>query len=313
MIHGIFAGITWALETVFLGIALHMSPFLSTEQAAFLAPFISTFLHDLCSGIIMLTYNTLRGNFKNLCRIFKLSDFKWLVVASAIGGPVGMTGYVLAVHFMGTSVGAVASAVYPAIGTALAYVFLKEKVKWYQWIFLGITMLGVYGLSYTPSLNIKNFWVGLLGAFMCAFGWGIEAVILAKCLKNPDIKNEYALNIRQITSALIYGTIIIPALKGWKFTIGLVEDDNGFLLPTIAIAALFASISYLFYYKAIANIGAAKAMALNISYTAWAIVFSVIILRDYSVLNPLTIICAAIVVICGIFATTDMKKLFRSD
>ena len=102
------------------------------------------------------------------------------------------------------SVGAVASAVYPAIGTLLACFFLKERVKWYQWIFLLATLLGVYGLSYSPTLNVENFWIGLIGAFMCAFGWGIEAVVLAKCLKDTTIKSEYALNIRQATSALIY-------------------------------------------------------------------------------------------------------------
>ena len=146
---------------------------------------------------------------------------------------------------------------------------------------------------------------------MCAFGWGIEAVILAKCLKNPNIKNEYVLNIRQITSAMIYGLIILPVLKGWSVTIEILKGNSGLIIPTIAIAALFASISYMFYYRAIVRIGAAKAMALNITYTAWAIIFSVLILKDKSMLNPLTIGCAAIVVICGIFAATDIKKLFK--
>ena len=246
-------------------------------------------------------------------RVFKDKSLKWLILASAIGGPIGMTGYVLAVNHMGASVGAVASAVYPAIGTVLSYFFLKEKVKWYQWISLGLTLLGVYGLSYSPSVNIENFWLGLLGAFLCAFGWGIEAVILAKCFKNPAIKNEYALTVRQITSASIYGMILIPALHGWEFTIHLLEGDSAMLFLTIAAAALCATVSYLFYYKTIAKIGAAKAMALNITYTAWAIVFTVIILRDFSIFNPLTILCAVVVVICGLFAATDIKALFAKQ
>ena len=54
MITGLAAGIFWALDTVILGIALAMTPFVSTEQAVFLAPFVSTFIHDFCSGIWML-------------------------------------------------------------------------------------------------------------------------------------------------------------------------------------------------------------------------------------------------------------------
>ena len=310
MLTGLLAGVAWALETVVLGIALSMSPFLSTEQAVLLAPFVSTFLHDAFSGLFLLIYNLIRGKAKELFGVFKSSSLKWVLLASAIGGPIGMTGYVLAVNYMGASVGAVASAVYPAIGTLLAYIFLKERVAWYQWIFLILTLFGVYGLSYSPSLNVENFWLGLLGAFMCAFGWGIEAVILAKCLKDPNIKSEYALNIRQLTSALIYGVIILPILGGWKFTIGLFSGGTGILLPTVAVAALCATVSYLLYYTTIGKIGASKAMALNITYTAWAIIFTIIILRDYSVLNPLTLLCASVVVICGILAATDMKTLF---
>ena len=221
-----------------------------------------------------------------------------------------MTGYVMAVNYMGASIGAVASAIFPAIGTILAYFFLKEKMKWYQWVFLIFTLLGVYGLSYSPDLQIANFWLGLLGALMCAFGWGIEAVILAKSLTDPEVTDEYALQIRQTTSALFYGIVILPVLKGWGFTASLVTTGTGWLLPTIAIAGFFATISYLFYYKAIAQIGASKAMALNVTYCAWAIVFTVLILGDTSVLTVSTVVCALVVLVCGIFAAADFKEIF---
>lgn len=309
MLSGIFAGITWALETVILGIALASSPFVSTEEAVFLAPFVSTFLHDAFSSLYMLIYNAIRGEIKNIGSVLRSKSFKWIVLASAIGGPVGMTGYVLAVKYMGASVGAVASAVYPAVGTVLAYFFLKEKVRWYQWIFLIITLGGVYGLSYSPNVAVENFWLGLLGVFMCAFGWGIEAVILAKCFKDSSIKNSHVLWIRQTTSALIYGVIIIPILGGIRFTINLFAENLTTLIPIIAAAALSATVSYLLYYKAISSLGASKAMVLNITYTAWAIFFTVTIVRDTRVLNPLTLICTGIVIICGIASATDLKKL----
>ena len=282
---GILAGITWALETVVLGIALAMTPFVSTEQAVFLAPFVSTFLHDACSAIWAAIYNGLRGNMSHVWKALCTKSGKFVVVASVIGGPVGMTGYVLAVSYMGASIGAVASAIFPAIGAVLAYFFLKEKMQWYRWIFLLITLLGVYGLSWSPELEMSNFALGVAGALMCAFGWGIEAVILAKCLQDAEVKDEYALQIRQTTSALVYGIVILPVLKGWGFTAQLFTGGSGWLFLTIALAALFATVSYLFYYKAIAAIGASKAMALNVSYSAWAIVFSVLIFRDTSILT----------------------------
>lgn len=305
MLAGIIAGITWALETVILGKALGLDPL----AAMALATFVSTFLHDACSAIWSFFYNAVRGNLKNVWKAFKTKSGKWVVAAAVIGGPVGMTGYVMAVKYMGASIGAVASAIFPAIGSVLAYVFLKEKMKWHQWIFLLITLAGVYGLSYSPDLAISNFWLGLLGAAMCSFGWGIEAVILAKCLNDPEVTDEYALQIRQTTSALTYGIIILPLLKGWGVTVDLFTQKSGWVLPLIAVAALFATVSYLFYYKAISQIGASKAMALNVTYTAWAILFTVILFGDTSVLSPLTIICALVVLVCGIFAAADFKEI----
>ena len=311
--YGIFAGVTWAVETIVIGIALGMTPFVSTEQAVFLAPFVSTFIHDFFSAVWAMIYNGARGNLKNVWKAFRTRSGKFVALAAVIGGPIGMTGYVMAINYMGASVGAVASAIFPAVGAILAFFFLKEKMQWYRWVLLLITLLGVYGLSYSPELNISNFWLGVCGALMCAFGWGIEAVILAKCMQDEEVKDEYALEIRQTTSALVYGIVILPVLKGWGFTVTLFTGKTGWLIPVIIIAAFFATVSYLCYYRAIATIGASKSMALNITYVAWAIVFTVVILRDTSVLTPTTVICSLIVIVCGIFAAADFKELFSKN
>lgn len=311
MLQGLIAGILWAAATVFLSVALNMLSINSASQVISFAPFIGTFLHDVLSALLLLLYNVLMGNLKELFSVFKNPNFKWLLLASIIGGPVGMTGYVMSVNYLGASIGAVASAIYPAIGTLLACTFLKEKVRWYQWIFLLFTLCGVYGLSYSPGVAIDNIWLGLLGTCMCAFGWGVEAVILAKCFRNPTIKNEYALTIRQTVSALVYGFIILPLMDCSPFARNLFTGNVRLFWPTIAIAALCATISYLFYYKAISKIGASKAMALNITYTAWAILFTVVIIGDASGVNLKTVILAVIVVVCGILAAVDIKKLFN--
>jgi len=204
MIAGILAAITWAIETLTIGTAMAMSPFVSTEPAILLAPFVSTFLHDFFSAIWACAYNGIRGNLANVIKALKTKSGKFVILAAIIGGPVGMTGYVLSINNMGAAIGAVASAVFPAIGAVLAYFFLKEKMQWYRWILLIVTILGVYGLSYSPEINITNFWLGFAGTLMCAFGWGIEAVILAKSMQDPEVTDEIALQIRQTTSAVVY-------------------------------------------------------------------------------------------------------------
>ena len=310
MFAGMIAGMAWAVETIVLGIALAMTPFVHTEQAVLLAPFVSTFLHDAFSALWACIYNGIRGRLPDVVKALKTKSGKFVMLAAVIGGPVGMTGYVLSVANMGASIGAVASAVYPAIGAVLAYFFLKEKMQWYRWVFLLLSLLGVYGLSYTPEISIRNFSLGFLGTLMCAFGWGTEAVIIAKSVRDGAVKNEIALQIRQMTSALVYGVIILPIMNGWGFTLDLFSQ-TGWHIPMIAIAAFFATISYLFYYRAISRIGASKAMALNITYSAWAVIFSIIFLGDHSLLNPVNLICTMAVLVFGILAGADYKDFIR--
>ena len=103
-----------------------MAPFVSTEQAIFLAPFVSTFIHDAFSALWATLYNGVRGNLKNVYKAaFKTKSGKFVMLAAVIGGPIGMTDYVLAINYMGASIGAVASAVFPAIGAILAACLLS--------------------------------------------------------------------------------------------------------------------------------------------------------------------------------------------
>lgn len=311
MVIGIFAGVTWALETVVLGIALASDFIVLSAEGAALAPLVCTFFHDAFSAIFLWVYLTVKGEAKEVLKVFKLSDFKWLLIASAVGGPIGMTGYVMAVNYMGSSVGAIASAVYPAIGGVLAFVFLKQKLKWYQWIFLALTLLGVFGISYSPNIAVSNLGIGLLGAFMCAFGWGIEGVILSKCMKNEGVKSDYALVIRQSTSAVIYGLFILPIFNAYKFTSQFFAPENAGVLAVIALAALCATVSYLLYYKTIAKKGVAKAMALNITYTAWATLFTVIVFNNFQLLNATTLGCGSLIVVCSVLSATDLSVFKR--
>ena len=311
MLAGILAGLTWAIDTVILGVALSMTSFTSTAQAAVLAPFVSTFLHDFFAALTATIYNGVRGKLPDVWKALKSKSGRGIVIAAIIGAPVGMTGYVMAVNYMGASVGAVATAIFPAIGAVLAVIFLKEKMQWYRWVLLALTILGVCGLNFSADIAVENILLGALGALMCAFGWGIEAVILAKCFKDGGVKREYALQIRQSTSALVYGVILLPILKGWGFTLNLFTSGTGWLIPTIALAALFATISYLCYYNSISRIGASKSMALNITYAAWAVVFTILLLRDYTLLKPLPIICTVAVIVCGLLAAADIKELIK--
>ena len=305
MFDGLLAGLLWGLDTVILGIALARTPFVSTEAAVFLAPFVSTFIHDFFSSLWMLLYTGVRGEFSNVLRALRSKSGKFIVLAALIGGPVGMTGYVLSIKYIGAAYTAIISSLFPAVGALFSYIFLKEKMKPYQLIGLFVSIGGVIALGYTPGgSDTSNLVLGFLFAILCVVGWAAEAVIIAYGLKDPQISDSQALQIRQLTSALFYAVIILPVLGGWLLSTEVLASST---MPVILLSAFFGTTSYLFYYKAIGKIGASKAMALNITYCAWAVVFGVIILQQTVSLRD--IILGLVIIAGSLIAAADLKEL----
>lgn len=311
MINGVISGILWALNTVILGVVLVSSKFTSTSEALFLAPFISTFMNDVISMIYMFIYNCIHRNIKSAFSTLCSKSGLWIVLASIIGGPIGTTGYVLSITYMGSSIAAVASAIYPAIGVILAKIFLKEKMTKYQFLSLLICAIGIYCMSYSPEININNFWLGLLGTLMCSIGWGVEAVIIAFGLKDKSVDTSSALFIRYLCSSVVYAAIILPCISGWNFTISLFSSDNSLILLLFLLAAIAGTMSYQCYYRSIDTIGASKAMSLNITYTAWSVIFSLIIFQNFNDYAWYTYLCIVIILSTGLFAAVDVKDLFH--
>lgn len=311
MVEGLLGGFFWGINTVVIGVALSMTPFARTEQVIFLAPFISTFIHDLFSSVWMFIYMAIKKQSGEFLQALKTKSGKVVVVAALLGGPVGMTGYVLSIKYIGAGYTAIISSMFPAVGAFLSYIFLKEKMRTDQIIGLAASVGGVIALGYTPGgSEVDNVVIGFIFALLCVFGWAAEAVVIAYGLRDAEITDDQALQIRQLTSATFYAIIILPLMQGWGITLDILSTTTSGI---IVAAALFGTTSYLFYYKAINKIGATKAMALNITYSAWAIVFGFLLLGETVSLKE---IIAGIVIISGsIFAGGDIRELldFRKN
>lgn len=305
MIQGLAAALTWALDTVILSIALSNSVFFSTPLAIALATFTSTFLHDACSAVFSFTYMAIRRKLVLTWKTLRSRQGLVIVCAALIGAPVGMTGYVMAINNIGAAYTAAISAFFPAWGAFLAAIFLKERMRPLQWAGLVACVVGVAALGYSPVGNIPGDWLaGVTGALVCVFGWGTEAVVIDWGLRNAEVDDECAMQIRQTTSALTYALVIIPLLGGWDCTLDIITSSA---MPVIALAALLGTASYLFYYRAIALIGASRAMALNITYSAWAIPFSLLLLG--TVPEPRGVVCAIAIIVGAVVAATNLDEL----
>lgn len=297
--YGIFSGALWGLDTVVLAIALAMIPFADFGQSAL----AGAVLHDVACAVILLAYMAVRGRLKDTWKGLRTRPGISVVVAALLGGPIGMSGYLIAIDNIGPGLTAIISTFYPALGTLLAFVLLKERMAPRQIAALLVALAAIVATGWSATsepIEGGNAVLGVVGALACVIGWGSEAVILTWGMRDEAVDNEVALQIRETTSALVYLFIVAPIAGVFGFTLhSLAHLSAG----VVALAALAGTASYLFYYKALSAIGASRGMALNISYSAWAIIFA-LAFPPHTIPTLTQVICCVVILVGTVLAAT---------
>jgi len=305
MIYGIGTGVLWALETVVFSLVLSKSAFAGTHQAIFLAPFVAAFLNDTFSNLWLLLIRKTHKSYRKekVWDTLKKKNGKLLILSGLFGGPLGMSAYLLAIKYVGASYAAALSALFPVIGSIIAWIFLKERLSKIQLVGIVICTFAVLGMAGLTNGSIGNV-IYLSFALASALFWGLEGVISSYAMKKGDISYEIALQIRHMTSIISYAVVFLPLLKGWGFTLRIVFDVH--ILPLLLLTALLETGSYLLYYKAFSVIGAPKAMSLNVTYIMWSLLFGAILFRQFPKIEEA--ICVVVLMI-GII----LVALFEAD
>lgn len=304
---GWLSGLLWGLDTFCLGLVL--AAVTGEGLVALVAPLLCSALHDAQSGLWLLLYQRCQPHRRRLGVLLRQKNGRRLIYAALIGGPLGMSAYVMAITFIGAGSTAVLSAFSPALGALLGHFFLKQRLKPYQWCALGLATLCVAGLGLTAAGGINGL-VGAVGAgsldfefsskiglgialaLICVLSWAVETVLCNASFAHSEsaeapLSPTEAIVLRQITSALAYAGVFV-GLIGW----GIAQLGRQAFLP---FAPLFqglpgliligvggvGALSFILYYRAIQQLGAGRAMALNFTYAGWAMVFSALHMRQW--------------------------------
>ena len=298
--YGFFSGALWGLDTVVLAIALAMIPFDGFDQSAL----AGAVLHDVACALILVIYMALRGRLKDTWAALRTRPGKSVIAAALLGGPIGMSGYLIAIDNIGPGLTAIISTFYPALGTLLAFILLKERMAPRQIVALLVALGAIVATGWSAtseSISGGNAILGVAGALACVIGWGSEAVILTWGMRDEAVDNEVALQIRETTSALVYLFVVAPIAGVFGFTLhSLAHLSAG----VVALAGLAGTASYLFYYKALSAIGASRGMALNISYSAWAIIFA-LAFPPHTIPTLTQVICCIVILVGTVLAATS--------
>lgn len=298
MSHGLLSGVFWALDTVIISLFL-----LVLKLDIIYVPLVVTFLHDSFSAIWMIFYTVFKNSVKTVLDSRKNPGTKYIIFASLFGGPIGMSAYVLSIHFIGASLTGIITSIYPAVGALLGYLFLKEKRKPYQIVSLFISLGAVILLGYQSQDTISNLTLGIITAIVCVMAWALEAVICTYGMQKGELSNDTALLIRQTTSSLFFGIVVMNVISAYPISFELIQNPQFYL---VAVAALFGTISYLFYYSSFGRVGASKTMSLNISYSAFAIVFSFLLLQQTPSLFQIGL--GLVIILGGIISIYDFNE-----
>ena len=278
---GILSGATWGLDAVLLGVAMAMAPFVENKILVTSGAILASALHDVFSAIWLAIYMGYKGRLRELWPAFKTRDGRYCALAALFGGPLAMTFYVLAIGVGGAALTANVTAIYPLLGTVLAVLILKERTGLQTWLGIVLCVIGIMVMGYTPSDNGNvNVMGGIAFALVAAIGWATEGVVCGYGMKEGRVDPMLALLIREVVSGTAYILLVAPIfLKGF----GNVFSGTAAVFAhvpcwiVIVVTALIGMSSFGCWYTSIDNIGAAKALCLNVTYSFWAVIFTLLL------------------------------------
>jgi len=270
LLFALISGMSWGLNGVILSLALGAAV-LSGDEHWLLAPLAVGALHDSCSAFWLLLFNGATGRLKELLRTLRSKPVRPVILGAIFGGPIAMSAYMLGVKFAGPAYVMPITALYPAVASIFASIFLKERIYLRAWCGLALCVVGGVVIGFTPPEGAlgSEFYLGIAMAVVATLGWGIEGVLATSGMDLLD--PAVALNVRQITSSVVYMLVVLPLAGGYVLLGPALTSSIGWVFP---VAAFTGALSYMCWYRAMNMTGVSRAMAINITYSLWGILFS---------------------------------------
>ncbi|MCD6527737.1 MAG: DMT family transporter [Desulfuromonas sp.] len=306
LLWGAFGGMSWGFAGIILGIAFTMAPF-TGGATIYTAGLVGSAMHDGFAGIFLTFYNIINGRGSEIFRTLKTWPGVLVCLAALFGGPIAMGGYLLGIQFAGAAYALSITACFPVIGTLLAWIFLKEKITPLVWGGIICCVAGAIIVGYTPpdGAAYPHFYLGIGCALLACFGWGIEGVLstFGMDMVDPDI----AIAVRESVSCIVSLVGVLPFVAGWAM-IGE-SFTNLDSLWILALAGCIGGVSYLAWYKSLNMTGVGRAMALNITYVIWGLIFG-FFMTDLELTRNL-IIGGCVITFGGVLVVCNPKELLN--
>ncbi|VTP76769.1 DMT family transporter [Haemophilus influenzae] len=249
---GILSAVFWALS----GLLYNELPL--SEYTALGKVISLLFLIDFCSlfviGIIL--WRKIAVDFQGV--------FWKPALSGILGGPIGMSAYLLSIHYLTIYYAAPLSSLFPVFAALMSYWILKEKISKTAQFGFGLAVIASALLAIEVGQKANFNTSGLIFLAICILGWSSEIVISSHTMRSLSGLQVYFLRLSGSTLGYL---LILLVLFLQDFPVDLFD----FSYAQISGVITFGALSYVCYYQAIYLLKPIKAMALNITYSIWAI------------------------------------------
>lgn len=284
------------------------------------------FLHDFIAALWVLGFNGAKGKLREYGRTLGTTPGKIVCVGAILGGPIGMSGYLLGVTFAGPVYSLPITASYPALAAVLSFFILKERNPIRVWVGVAACIIGSIIIAFGDPGVAPNFKLGIMLATLACVGWASEGLLstYGMDMLDPDV----ALGIREGFSALVLGVVVLPGLglymaskgilgdtpTGWRLVIDTFTMLNSPAIWLCALGGFFGGFSYVAWYRTLYTCGVARGMAFNVTYAFWGVIFGYLMAKfmgreAYITTNAW--IGAILVSIGAILVSINPRELFK--
>ncbi|MCI8646981.1 MAG: DMT family transporter [Firmicutes bacterium] len=324
IIIGLGAGVAYGFQGIVLGEAGTLSPFADPSYGLWLicvASLVTSGLHEIFAGVWALVFNQARGTgLREYGRLLK-TKMGWMLMGGAlVGGPLAASAYLIAINLCGPTYAAAITAFFPVIGQVLSSIFFKEKIKGRAWMGILLVVIGSLVVGFAPPEGVyPHFYVGIIFAVISAVLWAVEGIIVTYA---NDIVDAYVpVGVFRSFGAGIMDLLILVPLCGAIGGVGLsgfgmIADAfaAGWPVILVAIAAIGGAFNYLAFYSAMSMTGVGRAMALDVTYGVWSILFGFAFqalgLIEYSI-TTMAVIGVIVIVAGTILVIANPKELLQ--
>ena len=231
-----------------VSVVLYTSANLCVKELAHLGTFQLVFLRSVVSLVLCVAYLKTRG-------ISLLGNNRRWLILRGVMGMLGLAGFFHTVRHIPLASATVIQYFSPVFTVLLALVFLNERVRKWQWMFLGLALVGIVMVKgFDPRVPWAMWGLGLMSACMAAVAYlatmkcrdtdhPVGVVIWFHMLAVPvmgtlSLPNWTPMVGGEWMLALAIGVLSIAAQV--LMTVALHNEDAGMVMPFKYLGAVLA-------------------------------------------------------------------------